>query len=186
MMLSSLFKRNPYQNEWKIFAESFSLFYIEKGFPKIIGRFNDSDIEVRVSGFKKKNHLRHYTEIDIKHRNAYQQKVKVIHKKKFSKLSLLDKMHKNLGYSYKDNKFLDDYMLYSSTKHAETLPKDIKRNFKKLISHDMKIDREKIRYSEPKIISCHNRLIDLVFFLTEFSKEVGSDNFNQIQEVIKK
>jgi len=183
-LLKKLLGIKDHRREWEIFAKSFNLYYIRKDHPKIIGSFNGMEIEALVKNVKVNSFARDYSEIKVSHKNPSQQRIKILHRKKFTKLSLLHRIHENLGFSYSNNAFLDDYMLYSYTKLNNNLPERMKADFRKLISHELCVDREKLRYSEPDMIGCHNRLIDLCYFLTELAKEVEMDNFNQAQEVV--
>lgn len=183
-MINSFIIKKRLDKEWNIFARSFNLCYVKKNLPVILGRFNNSNIQVSLMNFKKKSYLKTYTEIIVKHKNRNQQKIKILNKRKFSKLSLLHRIHENSGYSYYEHDFTGRHMLFSFTKLKNTLPKEIFKNLEDNINHELRINDKNLICSEPCIILSHNRLIDLCYFLTEFSKEISQDKFNQKQEVI--
>ena len=160
------------------------MFFVKGKTPLIIGKYNDVSIEAKIYTHKHKDEKKKYTEISVKHVNDFQQKIKIINKTKFSKLSLIDTIHKNLGYNYRDYNFTDNHILYSTTKINNKLSSEKLKTLSKLDIHEIRIDEKILKYSEPRIIDNHNRLIDLSSFLVDLSHEINNNNLNQIQEVI--
>jgi hypothetical protein len=171
-------------NKWSDFAKTFNFCYLKKKYPVIVGYFNGNDVEIKLERYRKGSLKKFYTKIIVNHTNKNQQKIRILKKSNFSKLSLLHRIHENLGYSYNDYEFLDNHMIFSFTKLDNSLDKEIMTNFNKNIRHELKIDNSKIILNEPGIILDNERLLSLVYFLTELSIEISKNKFNQKKEVV--
>ncbi|MFH0876497.1 MAG: hypothetical protein V1859_11260 [archaeon] len=179
--------RNP-DKEWSIFAKSFNLCHAksDKNSPVITGKFNGQDILIQVKNFGSKNGKKKYTQVVAFHKNRVQQKMRLLHRSAFPKLSLVHRINENQGYSYYDYYFTKNHILFSTTKIKNDLSQEIMKGIFENVRHELKISNNNLIYTEPDEISSHNRLIDLAYFLTEFSKEINENKFNQATDIVLK
>ncbi len=183
-MIDLLFNHHRIQKEWGIFAKSFNLCQLKRSMPVVVGNFNGVDMQVDVRKYKGRNASKHFTRVTVPHTNGMQQRIRIVAKKAFPKLSLVHRINENLGYSYNDHDFTRHHIIYSETKLKNNLPRELHEGFETLIRHELRINKKEIVYNEPGMIDNHNRLIDVCYFMTELAKEVSENNFNQLQEVM--
>ena len=186
MILNKLVKKFKLHNDWNIFAKYFNLCYVEKENPCICGQFNNFYLEINLKKLKKNSLSQFLTKFRVKHLNKNQQRIRVLNKNNFSKLSLLHRIHENLGYRFYNHNFTDKHMLFSVSEVKNELSEDIFEKFRHFIDHELKIRESDLIYYEPKIILNHNDLIDISYFLTLLSEEISENKFNITQEVILK